>query len=266
MAPRGPHQPNRGHPKIRLRPSQSVVKVRPTFGAFDEHSVRKTLMRKAILMSSAIIVLAALAFAGTEVWKAKPYQQWDQKDVSKILGDSPWSKIVQVEAPWTIGKSALPDQVSRPLPPRLQTEARPLVSLPQVTLPLETLPVDLFRVPVNPSRRQCLPFAGFPRAPFSERRPAVPNWLASLNRRMLKSSWPTRPMFTKSLSLADMRPFQSADDETLIKSAFLVEKKTNRKSCRQKCKSPALRTAKGAVHCLHFRQEIEQWRAHHRRG
>ena len=63
-------------------------------------------MRKAILMSSAIIILATLAFAGTDVWKAKPYQQWDQKDISKILGDSPWSKMVQVEAPWTIGKSA----------------------------------------------------------------------------------------------------------------------------------------------------------------
>ncbi len=59
-------------------------------------------MRKAILIGSAAIVLAAVVFAGNnDPWKSKPYQQWDDKDVRRILGDSPWSKIVQVDATWT---------------------------------------------------------------------------------------------------------------------------------------------------------------------
>jgi len=57
------------------------------------------IMRKAILGSVAVLAIAALALA-SDPWKAKPYQQWDEKDVQKILSDSPWSKMVQVEATW----------------------------------------------------------------------------------------------------------------------------------------------------------------------
>jgi len=53
-------------------------------------------MRKAILIGSTVIVLAAVIFAGNDPWKAKPYQQWDEKDVRKILADSPWSKVIEV--------------------------------------------------------------------------------------------------------------------------------------------------------------------------
>jgi hypothetical protein len=40
------------------------------------------------------VLAAAAAFAG-DVWKDKPYDSWDEKDVQKILNDSPWAKRVE---------------------------------------------------------------------------------------------------------------------------------------------------------------------------
>jgi hypothetical protein len=49
----------------------------------------------------ALFLLAALAWAsGGDPWKTKPFQQWDNKDVQRILNDSPWGKVVRVDAPW----------------------------------------------------------------------------------------------------------------------------------------------------------------------
>lgn len=71
------------------------------------------------MASMAVLVLATLAWA-TDVWK-KPYQQWDQKDVQKILTDSPWAKVVRVSATWASSNSEM-------LPP--QQEQRPQSSAP----------------------------------------------------------------------------------------------------------------------------------------
>src|ERR1700732_2921319 len=62
-------------------------------------------MRKAIFVSSAVLLAAALVFAGGDPWKSKPYQQWDDKDVKRILEDSPWAKVVQVDVTWKADKS-----------------------------------------------------------------------------------------------------------------------------------------------------------------
>jgi hypothetical protein len=51
------------------------------------------------LMSAILLALAVAAFAG-DVWKDKPYQQWNQKDVQKILNDSPWAQVDEI-----VGKS-----------------------------------------------------------------------------------------------------------------------------------------------------------------
>jgi hypothetical protein len=56
-------------------------------------------MRKLILAVTFLSV-AALAWAGDTPWKDKPYDQWDQKDVSKIISDSPWAKTLRVDATW----------------------------------------------------------------------------------------------------------------------------------------------------------------------
>lgn len=62
-------------------------------------------MRKAMIGSFAVLAIAALALA-SDVWKSKPYQQWDQKDVQKVMSDSPWAKVVQVDATWQKGGSS----------------------------------------------------------------------------------------------------------------------------------------------------------------
>jgi len=57
-------------------------------------------MRKAIIGSIALLAIAAFALASSDPWKGKPYQQWDEKDIQKILQNSPWSKTVTVDAKW----------------------------------------------------------------------------------------------------------------------------------------------------------------------
>jgi hypothetical protein len=49
----------------------------------------------------AAFVLVGLAGAGSsDPWTSKPYQQWDDKDIAKILKDSPWARSVTVEQTW----------------------------------------------------------------------------------------------------------------------------------------------------------------------
>jgi len=56
----------------------------------------------------AAAVLGSAAYAD-DVWKAKPYQQWDAKDIQKILNESPWVRVVHVTASWRKpGDSKLP--------------------------------------------------------------------------------------------------------------------------------------------------------------
>jgi len=49
-------------------------------------------MRKLLTGAVAILVLAAIAWAG-DPWKSKPYAQWDDKDVQTVLQSSPWAKV-----------------------------------------------------------------------------------------------------------------------------------------------------------------------------
>ena len=58
-------------------------------------------MSKRILGLLSFLLFVALAYAG-DVWKDKPYNQWDEKDVRKILNDSPWAKTVRVDANWRL--------------------------------------------------------------------------------------------------------------------------------------------------------------------
>lgn len=66
-------------------------------------------MRKATILAVFFIV-AGLAFASNEVWKTKPYQQWDSNDVREVLTASPWVKKTTVMAPWAQGGMAQPGQ------------------------------------------------------------------------------------------------------------------------------------------------------------
>jgi len=57
------------------------------------------MVRRIIFSFAAIVVVASLALAANDPWKSKPYQQWDEKDVRRILNESPWAKVVQVTGP-----------------------------------------------------------------------------------------------------------------------------------------------------------------------
>ena len=57
-------------------------------------------MHKKTLTSVAFLILASLAWASNEPWKAKPYQQWDKADLAVVLNNSPWAKKVVVDVSW----------------------------------------------------------------------------------------------------------------------------------------------------------------------
>jgi hypothetical protein len=65
-----------------------------------------------------ILIFAALALASDPPWKGKPYDQWTDKDLEKILTDSPWSRIGTVTRTWTpqAGGSTTGDQSKTPMP------------------------------------------------------------------------------------------------------------------------------------------------------
>lgn len=52
-------------------------------------------MWKRVAALIAVFLLAANLSAG-DPWKDKPYKQWDEKEVRKVLTDSPWAKDVRV--------------------------------------------------------------------------------------------------------------------------------------------------------------------------
>lgn len=65
------------------------------------------------------VLFATAAVYAADVWKDKDFDKWDQKDIDKILKDSPWSKQIQygggggagMDAPFTqpASESAHPD-------------------------------------------------------------------------------------------------------------------------------------------------------------
>ncbi len=48
----------------------------------------------------ALLTFAALAWAGDEPWKGKPYQQWTEKDLERIFAYSPWSQKAELTRTW----------------------------------------------------------------------------------------------------------------------------------------------------------------------
>ncbi|MEE8200320.1 MAG: hypothetical protein V3R29_04045 [Candidatus Acidoferrales bacterium] len=51
---------------------------------------------KLIVRSILVILLTATLLWAGDPWKAKPYTEWTEKDVEKVLTDSPWARRVEV--------------------------------------------------------------------------------------------------------------------------------------------------------------------------
>jgi hypothetical protein len=61
-------------------------------------------MRKTVLAATAILAVIAIARAGGDPWKTKPFDQWTEKDIQAILQFSPWAKSnVQAQGAWRPG-------------------------------------------------------------------------------------------------------------------------------------------------------------------
>jgi|SRR5579862_7029649 len=52
--------------------------------------------RSPTALAFAALFLSALAVCAADVWIAKPYTAWNDKDIRKIMTDSPWSRSVSV--------------------------------------------------------------------------------------------------------------------------------------------------------------------------
>jgi hypothetical protein len=63
------------------------------------------MMRKFAKTSLMILLVAAFAWA-SDPW-TKPYQQWDMKDVEKVMNDSPWSRSLHVATGFSFGNAGM---------------------------------------------------------------------------------------------------------------------------------------------------------------
>jgi hypothetical protein len=60
---------------------------------------RRTSSRQLALLPS-LLLGATLLCAGDKPWKAKPFQQWDEKELQTILTDSPWVRATTIQRTW----------------------------------------------------------------------------------------------------------------------------------------------------------------------
>ncbi|MCL6480230.1 MAG: hypothetical protein K6U02_00750 [Firmicutes bacterium] len=56
-------------------------------------------MKPLVKALALVCVASLLAWAG-DPWKEKPYTEWNEKDVQKVLNDSPWARTVRVAVSW----------------------------------------------------------------------------------------------------------------------------------------------------------------------
>jgi hypothetical protein len=52
-----------------------------------------------ILFIFTLVIIASAALAAAEFWEAKPFLQWSDREVEKVLTDSPWTALVAIPLP-----------------------------------------------------------------------------------------------------------------------------------------------------------------------
>jgi hypothetical protein len=68
------------------------------------------------VLAFAVLFLSALALCAADIWIAKPYTAWSDKDIRKIMTDSPWSRSVSVILDFIPDGSLLRGRGSMPAP------------------------------------------------------------------------------------------------------------------------------------------------------
>jgi len=63
---------------------------------------------------SVTLLFATLLSASDPPWKGKPYQQWNEQDIQRILTDSPWVRVTAITRNWLpiTGKDLPDDQLA----------------------------------------------------------------------------------------------------------------------------------------------------------
>jgi hypothetical protein len=183
-------------------------------------------LRKILLSGCVVLLLAALVWAGGDPWKSKPYQQWDAKDVRKVLDGSPWARSVQVEAPWLNGDAAAGGtdggSTSQPGPARGGQSPRTGPggggAADAASGGPQTAALAMFLVRWSSSR--------------TIREAVIRNLvLAGQMSDDAAAQELAKPVDTYEIVVAgpDMKPFQSVDEKILQNGAFLIDRKTKQK-------------------------------------
>ncbi len=180
-------------------------------------------MRKAILCGCVGLLLAAIVWASGEPWKSKPYQQWDAKDVRRVLDASPWARSVEVDAPWLNadaggggddgGTSAQPG----PARPGAGARTGPGGGAADAGAgPQTALATFIVRWASSRTIREAVV------------RNAV---LAGQMKEESAEQQLAQPVETYEIVVSgpDMKPFQSVDEKILENGAYLIDKKTKQK-------------------------------------
>jgi hypothetical protein len=181
-------------------------------------------LRKAVLSGCVALLVAALVWAGDDPWKAKPYQQWDAKDVHKVLDASPWARNVQVAAPWIstgdAGDAASGGVSSQAGPPTIRSAQAPQ--------PSSTGAGDIGPGGQTATVTFVVRWASSRTVREALLRNAI---LAGQIKEDEATQQLAQPVDTYEIVVAapDMKPFQSVDEKILEHCAFLVDRKTKQK-------------------------------------
>jgi hypothetical protein len=176
-------------------------------------------VRRVLIACLALGTVAALAWAGGDAWKSKPFAQWDEKDVRRILNDSPWSKVIQVPAAWatgddsagtpTVASAAQEHSANGGIMGDRGTGAAPAApKVPQATFVLRWLSSRTVREAVL--RGEVL--SGRMKEEDAEKKVAEP-----------------LQVYQVMIVGPDMKPFQGGDEKALVEKTYLVLKKTKQK-------------------------------------
>jgi hypothetical protein len=60
-------------------------------------------LSKPLALLLGLLLGATLLWAGDKPWKAKAYQQWNEKEIEAILTDSPWVRVTPIQRSWLPG-------------------------------------------------------------------------------------------------------------------------------------------------------------------
>jgi hypothetical protein len=197
-------------------------------------------MKRVTLVIFAVVLLVSVAYAD-DVWKSKPYQQWELKDVQKILADSPWARVVHVTASWRKpGDATLPLEPGGTTPGNYGTQSGSGTSGAGAT----SVPSS-GSMPGGPSsansgslaqNQAIMNSANAPEATFAVRWFSARAVRQALARAQVLSGAMSEADATKALADEptefaitvigqDMTPFLSAEEKDLAGKAFLQPKK-----------------------------------------